>query len=494
MAKESKNNIPFASFLLQERRTYYASILSILRGGFERARFSKRRFGIKQVGPILLGRIALLTLGFVLAVSLACSSAEEEPLDLGDVVRSPETAIVVPADGAIVIGTSSALTGPVGPRGTEYRDSVLLAIVQWKTANGPLIAGHEIVVQSEDDGCSAGDIAATAAERLLNRPGLVGVIGPQCSGGATAAIPIYNAGGVVAISGSATQTDLATAQGSDGFFFRTAFRNDMEAFLIGDFLGGLAAEAGGEYRVYFIDDAEPYGLELADLSQELSATAGVTVLRESIPQGVIDFSEAVSRILEAEVDFVGYFGFNPEAGQLLRQLRDAGYAGPYGSVDAAASQGAFVDPLGSVAEGALFAGCQVELPADFSEQFAALHGHGPGGATFAGQYYDATIILLNAINAVAEAQADGSLTIDPRALRDAVRGTFHEDALTGRIAFDQNGDRVPEPGANLLEAVAAGFAADDSDTAEALGFYQCQVQDGVLVNVSGPDAPAIRLP
>ena len=133
-------------------------------------------------------------------------------------------------------------------------------------------------------------------------------------------------------------------------------------------------------------------------------------------------------------------------------------------------------------------------PKLFSDDFFELHGYERGGATFSGHYYDAATVLLNAVKDVAQPQSDGSLLVKPTDLRNVIRDGFLQQALTGTIAFDENGDRVPQPGDDLSDVIARGFAIQDSEILESLGFIQCQVQDGVLVNVSGPNSPDIRLP
>ena len=441
---------------------------------------AKNLLNLKTVGLLLCGILVMLL--------AACSEDEEAVLNLIDIDRAPETSIVIPAGEPVVVGVSTALTGSIGPRGSEYRDAVVVGVEQWKAANGPLIGGHQIEVQSKDDGCSEADVTRVAADRLLRRKGLVGVIGPQCSGGSTAVIPIYAEAGIVAISGSATRTDLTLNQPDERFFFRTAFRNDLEGVLIGSFLiSNLGAQA-----VYLVDDSEPYGEDLIDIIQDILQENDIEVTRASVTQGDVDFSGLASTIADANPDFVGFAGFNPEAALLFRQLRDAGYTGVYGAGDGAASVSGFVEPLGELAEGVLFAGCRVNLPDDFVNTFFEVHGQEPGTASFSGHYADATRILLDAVAAVAQQQPDGSLLFDPVALRDAVRDTSLENGITGPISFDESGDRVPRKGATLSEVVQSGFESQDAEVYVALGLIPCQVQDGALVNLLGPEAGEIR--
>ena len=438
-----------------------------------------------------LSRAIRVFVGLVLVLFLAtaCSDGDDDapPVDVDPIERGANIPIVIPADEPIIIGISTALTGgPVGVRGAEYRDAAVTAIERWKAANGDLIGGHEIEVRAEDDGCSDSGIVTGAGERLLAMVGLVGVIGPQCSGGVVAVIDDYAEAGIVMISGSATATSLTDDQPVDGFFFRTAYRNDLEGTLIGLFLIGFE-------NTYVIDDGGTYALDLVDNAQRVAEEGGVSVTRRSIALGTVDFSALAEEIVRDNADFVGFGGFNPEAALLYRQLRDAGYTGVFGAGDGAASQTGFVDPVGEDAEGVLFAGCTFPLPADFLTEFDELHGYQPTAA-FPAQYADAATILLDAVSAVAEVRDDGSLVIDPIELRDAVRATVLEDGLSGAIAFNEDGDRIPPGTANLTEFVAEALANEDTGGYENLGLVPCQVQNGRLVNLLGPDAGETILP
>ncbi len=430
---------------------------------------------------LLLGLLAALVFAFA-----ACGGDDDVDVDLTDIDRSPDTPIVIPADVPIVVGVSSALTGPIEERGREYLNAVTTSVELWKAANGDLIGGHEITVVGEDDGCSELGVSIVAANRLLSREGLVGVIGPQCSTGAVLADSTYQDAGIVAISGSATATLLTQGKEDDGFFFRTAYRNDLEGTLIALFLTDVLDAR----LIYVIDDGELFGEDLANTVQRLLTRIGRDIVRESIQQGDVDFSELAARIAEDNPDFVVFAGFNPEAALLLRQIRDAGYEGLFGAGDGAASQGDFVEPLGEVAEGALFAGCGYPLPEDFKAEFVALHGRVPQ-ASFPAQFADAATALLNAVAAVAREQEAGSLLIDPQELRDAVRASDFE-GVSGPIAFDSKGDRVPNPGDELEEIQDRGFELQDTQLLLDLGLVQCQVQDGQIVIVSGPGAPDVR--
>ena len=229
--------------------------------------------------------------------------------------------------------------------------------------------------------------------------------------------------------------------------------------------------------------------------QELGAGQAL-VLPPGVPHTLWNVGEGQARCLfdvrpalKTEAAFVGFAGFNPEAALLYRQLRDAGYRGLFGAGDAAASVGGFVEPVGAqAAEGVLFAGCPVLLPEDFRVELRNVLGHEPEASTFLGQVADATTTLLNAVAQMAQEQPDGSLTIDPAALRDAVRSSLLEQGISGSVAFDEHGDRVPGPGDTLSDVIEAALATGDNGLFLDLGLVPCQVQGGRLVNAFGPGA------
>jgi branched-chain amino acid transport system substrate-binding protein len=376
---------------------------------------------------------------------------------------------------------SEPLTGPDEDGGLEDRDAVITAVERWKSANGVQIEGHDIVVRAEDDGCTEADIAVQAAERLLRQPGLVGVIGPGCSAGAAAAIPVYAKAGIVAISGSATSTGLTEEQPEGGLFFRTAYRNDLEGLLIAVAL--TEPDDPALNRVLLVDDGETYGQDLADTATKLLEESGVPVVRESIERGAVDYSEIAAEIANDNPDIVGFAGFNPEAALFYEQLRDAGYEGEFGATDAAASVENFIQPVGAdKAEGVAFVGCALELPDDFLDDFSAVHGEEPAASAFVAQAADAATILLDAVAQVAQAEDGGSLAIDPGELRDAVAGAHLADGLSGSVAFDSDGDRVPAPGDELEAVVAEAVAAQNGAIFPTLGLVPCVVHNGRLVN------------
>jgi branched-chain amino acid transport system substrate-binding protein len=394
---------------------------------------------------------------------------DEEESAITEIERSPDTPIVIPPGEPIIIAVSGPLTGTTEIFGIEGREAAAVAVERWKAENGDTIdrwssGGHAIEIHAEDDGCFDADITARAAGHLLYGrddhqllPGLVGIIGPTCSDGASRVVPVYAQAGIVMISGSATRSDLTTSQTSPEFFFRTAYSNSQEGALQARYV----IEELGAATAYVIDDNERYGTDLANSLQARLRGGGVEVTRESINVAEdVDFSELAGRIVSDNPDVAVFAGFNPEGALIYRQLRDAGYSGTFLSGDGVVSVSDFIDPLGELAEGVVFAGCSLTLPEEFLSDYVRIIGSEPQ-TPFPAQLVDAATVLLDALEQVAEEGEDGSLVIDPLELRAAVAAT-ELAGVSGAIAFDDNGDRVGE-GAEV-------------------GLQMCRVEGGRLVN------------
>ena len=97
----------------------------------------------------------------------------------------------------------------------------------------------------------------------------------------------------------------------------------------------------------------------------------------------------------------------------------------------------FIQAGGSATNGSFVTYAKEPDPA-WVERFEAKYGP---RQTFSPQAYDAANILMRAVEKVAEREADGSLVIGKKPLRDAVAATEYE-GITGKIVFDAHGDRT----------------------------------------------------
>jgi ABC-type branched-subunit amino acid transport system substrate-binding protein len=83
---------------------------------------------------------------------------------------------------------------------------------------------------------------------------------------------------------------------------------------------------------------------------------------------------------------------------------------------------------------------------DFARRYQSLYGQSLGSIDmgfYAAYAYDATVILIRAIERVAVVDEAGNLVIGREALANGVRATPGHQGVTGIISFDERGDRVP---------------------------------------------------
>ena len=378
-------------------------------------------------------RAGIGALSFVMLLA-ACgggSSGLPTPTPPPDVAQTIE----LPPGQPIRLGVSAPLTGEQGALGTDLADAVELA----SRDAGASIKGRAVRVVRMDDGCGDPQKAAGVARSFVADPAIAGVIGPMCTTGAQAADSLYDAAHILHVLPAATRDDLSK-QG-ETYFFRTAWTNGDQARTQAQYLRRVA----GVSTAVLIDDTEPYGKTLADgFDAHFSAAGGTIVSRERIQQGDADFAPLARKVVAANPNAVVFEGLNPEAGLVLRALRDGGYGGWFVVPDAVLSARDFIDPLRdpntgvSLADGAVITAGPTP-DAAFVVAFTAAFKR-PSATPFVLQAHDAATMLLRAIDAVATLRADGTLVIDRAQLRDALRAQSFQ-GLTGTLHFDAQGDR-----------------------------------------------------
>jgi len=366
----------------------------------------------------------------LLAIVIAGCSDSRAPSPAVTPASPASDVVTVQPGESIVIGVSVALSGDQGVVGEDLANAVDLAIADF---NRPIL-GHAVASQREDDSCNDAERASAAAKTLSSATNVAGVVGPMCTTGAQAANDVYESAGVVHITPSATRNDLS-AQG-ERYFFRTAWRDDAQAQAQAAYaLGPISADAA-----VVIDDGDPYGRTLADaFIAAFEAGGGRVLSRERIVRGVTDFAAIGRQIASTEPDVVVFEGFDPEAALLAGDLAAGGFGGTFIGPDSLLNLSDFVVAGGEAAEGAIITGGPVPDEA-FTSRFTETFGHPPATA-FVLQAYDATRVLLTAIETVAREGESGELVIDREQMADALRSQSFA-GLTGTIRFDEHGDRA----------------------------------------------------
>ncbi|PVY75928.1 L-leucine-binding protein /L-isoleucine-binding protein /L-valine-binding protein [Tamilnaduibacter salinus] len=327
-----------------------------------------------------------------------------------------------PAAAEIRIGIAGPVTGPVAQYGDMQFSGARMAIERINANGG--VMGEELVAVEQDDACDPKQ-AVTVANNMVNE-GVRFVVGHLCSSSMQPASDIYEDEGILAVTPAATNPAI-TERGYE-LIFRTIGLDSMQGPAAADYIIDQKPD-----RVAVVHDKQQYGEGIASAVRDNLKDAGINVVMyEGITAGQKDFSSLVTKLKQANVDFVYYGGYHPELGLILRQADQAGLDAQFMGPEGVGNEG-ITNIAGEAAEGLL-----VTLPPSFDEQEEnqALvkafeeKGEDPSGP-FVLTSYAAVEVIAEGIR-----QAESE---DPFEVSEALRqGTF--GTPIGDISFDQKGD------------------------------------------------------
>jgi branched-chain amino acid transport system substrate-binding protein len=322
----------------------------------------------------------------------------------------------------IQIGIAGPMTGPVAQYGDMQFSGARMAIQQINENGGVL--GEKLVGVEYDDVCDPKQ-AVTVANRLVN-DGVRFVVGHLCSSSTQPASDIYEDEGVLMITPASTSPDI-TSRGYE-LVFRTIGLDSMQGPVAANYLASLNPE-----RVAIIHDKQQYGEGIATAVRDTLKDKGVEIaMFEGITAGDKDFSSLITKLKQADVDYVYYGGYHPELGLILRQARqahlDAKFMGPEGVGNKDINTIA-----GEAAEGLL-----VTLPPSFDQKAENQNlvkafkdkGEDPSGP-FVLTSYAAVQLIADGIE-----KADST---DPFDVAKALRSGSFETPI-GTVEYDKAGD------------------------------------------------------
>lgn len=219
------------------------------------------------------------------------------------------------AQADIKIGVAGPMTGANAAFGEQYMKGAQAAADAVNAAGG--VNGEKIELVKGDDACEPKQ-AVTVAKDLTNQK-VAGVVGHFCSSSTIPASEIYDEAGIIAITPGSTNPAV-TERGLSAMF-RMCGRDDQQGIVAGDYIVDVLKGK----KVVVLHDKDTYGQGLADATKAQLAKRGVTpVLYEGLTRGEKDFSTIVTKIRGAGADVVYFGGLHPEAGPLVRQLREQG--------------------------------------------------------------------------------------------------------------------------------------------------------------------------
>ncbi|MCY4072937.1 MAG: branched-chain amino acid ABC transporter substrate-binding protein [Chloroflexi bacterium] len=372
--------------------------------------------------------------------------------------------VIVAEDEPIVIGAMLVQSGAVTYLGDDSLGGVELAIMD---RDGELL-GREIELVLEDSLCSA-EGGQAAAQRLSADPTMIGAIGTNCSSAAQGAMPIISDAGMVMIAPSNTSPSLTNEDVASGGshlpgYFRTSHNGLVEGMRNAEF----AIHILGSSKLATVHDGDPYTEGLARVVADTFADLGGQVVFEgAVNKGDTDMASILTEIAVYQPDIAYVPLFEPEVNffaaqmQHIAGLEDTVIIGGGASFVAGFPENTGEAAIGIFVSGPLVTGDAYEqLLVRWEEEF----GSSPPSGYHA-HAYDATNLLLNAVETVAVVSDDGSLLIGRQAIRDAIAATENYPGLTGSLTCQEEspfaGDCAPGTALAMFEITEAEVYDDN---------------------------------
>ena len=382
---------------------------------------------------------SLRQLGLLLVLLPAAASCVGQGFEAG-----PLGAVAVPSGEAIQIRSSQALS-VLGEIGGPNQRAVELALADY----GP-IKGRDVSMGAGLDSLCAEAGGLAAADTVVGDPRVVGVIGTTCSVAATAALPILSQAGLVIISPTNAARSLTSdLRGNAGTnhhpgYYRPVNNDIHEARALAQF----AYVELGRRKMAAIHDGDPYTSGITDAFTFEFQELGGTVESASINKGDTDMSPVLTQIAAGGPDGLFLPLFPDEASRVVRQAaRIAGL----GDVELIGGAGVLTADFLAIPESEWiylpgpdlsFNGNANEATGKTFDGLLAIYEERYGEAPTSNYMvyaYDATTMLLRAIEAVAVVDGD-TLYIDRSKLREALTGFSDFKGIIGAIACDDFGD------------------------------------------------------
>lgn len=347
--------------------------------------------------------------------------------------------LVVPKGAPIQFGGYWVMSGADSALGIDAKRGVEIAFKD----HGGMLLGHPLKINVEDDLCNA-EGGQTAATKLAANPNTAIVLGSACSSAATPAAPILWKAGITDIGTADTAPSLTAPDRKPEYdgFMRTCYSDiDQGAADAKYFYETLKAR-----KIVAIHDGSPYAQQLATVMTDNFKKMGGTVLSiEAVAPTDVDMHPVLTRIATEKPDAIYAPIFVAAGAQLLRQEKDIP---GLKTVPLIGSSGMMAPDMIEAAREAIV-GFKITYPdlspdamgkgyPKFVDEYKKDYGEAPISGYHANAY-DAAVMAMKGIEAVAKTDSSGNTYIGRKALRDALMKTTFE-GVSGPIACDAHGE------------------------------------------------------
>ena len=397
---------------------------------------------IRRVHAPVMPRLVAVPLLLLALVTPACTAGNEVKPHLGD---GSLGLIEVIAGRQIQIRAFYTNGGDLSLFGNSAEKAIVFAVEDY----GPIKGFHVDLGEGLDDTCSSmGGVAG--AQVIVAQGDVAGVIGTNCSIAAAEASPLLTKAGMVLISPGNTApsltSDLSGNEGINHFpgYYRTAHNDLIQGESVAHFLYGE-----GVMTAAVVHDGGPYTMGLAAAFSNAFAEYGGTITGTwEVDREDEDLVPVLTEIAAGEPGALFFPLFWPTGRYLVEQAAEMP---GFSQMVFATADGLLNDDFLSLpqSEGTYVSGPDSrfgdntnETTAQSAPRLRARYeetAEGSPTGTYWGHAYDATVLLLDAIDAAS--YLDGvTLVIDRAGIREYLDNLSGFQGVTGVLSCDEFGD------------------------------------------------------
>ena len=325
------------------------------------------------------------------------------------------------ASDPILVGHYGSLTGSEATFGVSTDNGIKLAVQERNAAGG--VKGRQIKLITYDNQGKAQE-SVTAVTRLIQQDKVSAVLGEVASSRSLAGGPVCQRLGVPMISPSSTNPDV-TAIGD--MIFRVCFIDPFQGY-VGAKFARENLKLSKAATLYNRAQAYSSGLN-TNFKESFGSLGGQIVSEQAYGDGDNDFSAQLTKIREAQPDFIYVPGYYTEVVNIARQSRRLGLNVPLIGGDGWDSEE--LKNAGDALNKCYFSNhyshedTRPEVQA-FVKKYQAAYGKVPDGLAALG--YDAARLLFDAM--------DRAKSLGGKDLAAAIAATKNFPGVTGSITID----------------------------------------------------------
>jgi branched-chain amino acid transport system substrate-binding protein len=297
----------------------------------------------------------------------------------------------------IAVGAYLSLSGSESTFGTDTRDGIELALQQVNGAGG--IKGKKIRVVYEDDKSTPQE-ASNKVRQLIDRDGVVAILGEVASSRSMAGGLIANTKKVPMVTPSSTAVEVTKDR---EYVFRVCFTDAQQGDVAARFVHDTLKK--NNVGLFYVAQ-DNYSSGLANSFRDsFTKAGGKIVVDKGYQKGETNFTTYLSELKAASPEILFVPVYYPDMVQIARQAKQVGIPGSmFVGGDGWDSQD-LIEGAGADLEGAYFTNHYApDVPwpnsqafvKDFKEKF----GHLPG--SLSAQGYDAARLLFDAMGRAGE--------------------------------------------------------------------------------------------